>query len=152
MTSFLNTQYSTQGDLTQIFPTFSIPILNLNFYMNADPKSTYLSNSQQNSIELWTKLRFCHPLLPPGPHFIITLNFMDNFRSKNIFYKTNIEDGQKVPWKSASLISNCIFLQKKHIFFCKMFVIFGVFSNSAAWWQNLRLVHIFLEFFWFFDT
>ena len=26
----------TQGDLTQIFPTFSNPILNLNFYINAD--------------------------------------------------------------------------------------------------------------------
>ena len=38
---------TTQGDLTQIFPTFSNPILNL--------------------------------------------------RSKNIFYKTNIKDGQKVP-------------------------------------------------------
>ena len=89
-------------------------------------------------------------ILPPGPHFIITLNYMANFRSKNIFYKTNIEDGQKVPWKSASLISNCIFLQKKHIFFCKMFVIFGVFSNSAAWWQNLRLVHIFFRIFLIF--
>ena len=30
----------TQGDLTPIFPTFSNPILNLNFYMNADLGST----------------------------------------------------------------------------------------------------------------
>ena len=48
----------TQGDLTQIFPTFSNPILNLNFYINADRKSTYVSNIQQNSVELCTNLRF----------------------------------------------------------------------------------------------
>ena len=30
----------TQGDLTPNFPTFSNPILNLNFYINADPGST----------------------------------------------------------------------------------------------------------------
>ena len=29
----------TQGDLTPIFPTFSNPILNLSFYINADPGS-----------------------------------------------------------------------------------------------------------------
>ena len=51
---------ATQGDLTQIFPTFSNPILNLNFYINVDPKSTYMSNIQQNSVELCTNLRFCH--------------------------------------------------------------------------------------------
>ena len=50
----------TQGDLTQIFPTFSNQILNLNFYINADPKSTYVSNIQQNSAELCTNVRFCH--------------------------------------------------------------------------------------------
>ena len=41
----------TLGDLTQIFPTFSNLILNLSFYTNADPKSTYMSNIQQNSVE-----------------------------------------------------------------------------------------------------
>ena len=50
----------TQGDLTQFFPTFSNPILNLNFYINADPKSTYVSNIQQNSVELCANLRFFH--------------------------------------------------------------------------------------------
>ena len=50
----------TLGDLTQIFPTFSNLILNLSFYTKADPKSTYMSNIQQNSVELWTNLRFCN--------------------------------------------------------------------------------------------
>ena len=50
----------TQGDLTPIFPTFSNPILNLNFYINADPGSTYMSNIRQNRVELCTNLRFCH--------------------------------------------------------------------------------------------
>ena len=38
---------------------------------------------------------------------------MANFWSKNIFYKTNIEDGQKVHRKSAPLITICFFLKKK---------------------------------------
>ena len=46
----------TLGDLTQIFPTFSNLILNLSFYRNADPKSTYMSNIQPKSAELWTNL------------------------------------------------------------------------------------------------
>ena len=54
-----NIQFS-EGDLTQKFPTFSNLILNLSFYTNADPKSTYMSNIQQNSVELWTNLRFCN--------------------------------------------------------------------------------------------
>ena len=54
-----------------------------------------------------------------GPHSIITLNYMANFKSKNIFYQTNIKEGQQVPWKIASLISNCIFCWKKNIFFAK---------------------------------
>jgi hypothetical protein len=32
--------YLTQGDLTPNFPRFAKPILNLDFYMNADPGST----------------------------------------------------------------------------------------------------------------
>ena len=51
---------STQGDLSQIFPTFSNPILYWNFYIKVDSKSTYMSNIQQNSVELCTNLRFCH--------------------------------------------------------------------------------------------
>ena len=31
----------TQGDLTPNFPIFAKPILNLDFYMNVDPGSTY---------------------------------------------------------------------------------------------------------------
>ena len=50
----------TLEDLTQNFPTFSNLILNLSFYTNADSKSTYMSNIQQNSVELWTNLRFCN--------------------------------------------------------------------------------------------
>ena len=38
---------------------------------------------------------------------------MANFWSKNIFYKTNIEDGQKVHRKGAPLITICFFLTKK---------------------------------------
>ena len=43
----------TMGDLTPIFPTFSNLLLNLSFYTNADPKSRYLSNIQQNKV--WVK-------------------------------------------------------------------------------------------------
>ena len=50
----------TQGDFTPIFPTFSNPILNLNFYINSDPGSIYLSNIRQNRLELCTNLRFCN--------------------------------------------------------------------------------------------
>ena len=32
--------FITQGDLTPNFPTFAKPVLNLEFYMNADPEST----------------------------------------------------------------------------------------------------------------
>ena len=39
-----------------------------------------------------------------GPHFIVMPISM-----ANIFYKTNIEDGQKVNQKSAPLITICIF-------------------------------------------
>ena len=89
----------TQGDMTQIFPTISNPIqLNLNFYINADPKSTYKSNIYQSQI------------LPPGPHFEITLIYVTNFRSKFFFYKTNIEDGKKVHWKKRYFNYNLHFL------------------------------------------
>ena len=37
----------TLGDLTQIFPTFSNPTLNLSFYINAGLKLTYVSNILQ---------------------------------------------------------------------------------------------------------
>ena len=50
----------TMGDLTPIFPTFSNLLLNLSFYTNADPKSTYMSNIWKNNIELWTNRRFCN--------------------------------------------------------------------------------------------
>ena len=73
--------YDTQGDLTQIFPTFSNPILNLNFYISADPKSAYVSNIQQNSMY---RIMYQSQILPPGPHFIITLIYMANFRLKKI--------------------------------------------------------------------
>ena len=32
----------TQGDLTQIFPTFSNPIVNLNFHMKKDPGLSFV--------------------------------------------------------------------------------------------------------------
>ena len=72
-----------------MFSTFSNPIWNLNLYINADPNQpTYMSNIKQDSEELCHNLRY----------FIITLIHMAHFRPKNIFYKTNIEDGQRVPW------------------------------------------------------
>ena len=43
-------------NMTPIFLTFSNPIQDLNFYINADP----VSNIQQNSVELCANLRFCH--------------------------------------------------------------------------------------------
>ena len=52
-----------QGDLTPNFPKFSKPILNLDFYINADPGSTQVSNIQENSVEFCTNLRFCHQVL-----------------------------------------------------------------------------------------
>ena len=42
----------TLGDLTQNIPKFLNLILNLSLYTNADPKSTYMSTIQQNSVEL----------------------------------------------------------------------------------------------------
>ena len=36
-------------------------------------------------------------ILPPGPHFIITQNFMANLGQKIFSTIQNIEDGQKVP-------------------------------------------------------
>ena len=135
---------ATQGDLTQIFPTFSNPILNLNFYINADPKSTYVSNIQQNCIELCTNIIFCH-------HFIITLIYMAKFRSKNIFYISNIEDGQKVLWKSNALILNCIFYEKKSFAKLLRFLRFSQIQlpGGKIWdWYTGN----FSEFFWFFDT
>ena len=129
--------HRTQGDLTPNFPTFSKPILNLDFYINVDPGSTQVSNVQENSVESCTNVRFCHQ----APILQLRLCLWSIFGRKNIFYKTDIEDGQKVHRKSASLITICIFYRKKYLFFCKNFGIFEVFSNSTAWWQNLRLVH-----------
>ena len=74
--------YFTQGDLTQIFPTFSNPKLNLNFYMNGDLGSTWVSNFLQNSIELCMHQS---QILPLGPHFAIRLISMTHFRSKKYF-------------------------------------------------------------------
>ena len=87
----------TQGDLTQIFPTFSNPIP-----VKQSAKQCRIMCKAQ--------------ILPPGLHFVITLNYMSNFRSKNILYKTNIKNGQKLPYKIASLILHCIYM-----FFCKYF-------------------------------
>ena len=44
-----------------------------------------------------------------GGQIMIRLIYMANFRSKNSFYKINIEEGQKVHWKSTPLITICIF-------------------------------------------
>ena len=41
---FVTLCQDTERDLTPNFPTFSNPILNLNFDINANPVSTYASN------------------------------------------------------------------------------------------------------------
>ena len=82
----------TLGDLTQNFPTFSKPILNLDFYIKTDPGSTQVSNIQENNVESCTNFRFCHQ----APIFQLRLFLGPIFGRKNIFNKTNIQDGQKV--------------------------------------------------------
>ena len=63
-------------------------------------------------------------ILPPGPHFLVLLISRTNFWSKKYFlYKTNVEDGQKVHWKSAPLITICIFSQNQNIFFDQKLVL-----------------------------
>ena len=52
--------------------------------------------------------------MPPGPHFVIRLISMAHFRSKNIFCKPSVKNRQKVLWKSAPLITICIFQRKKN--------------------------------------
>ena len=103
---------ATQGDLTPNFPTFAKPVLNLEFYMNADPESTQVSNIQENNVESCTNLRFCHQ----APLLQLRLFLWPIFGQKFFFYKTNIEDRQKVQWKSAPLITICIFKERKNIF------------------------------------
>ena len=79
---------------------------------------------------------------------------MANFRSKIIFYKTNIEDGQKVPWKSAPLILNCICYEKKKYFFAN-FLWFLRFSQIQLpggkirdWYKFVRIFLILWHLCW----
>ena len=65
----------TQGDLTPNFPTFSNPTLNLNFYINTDQGSTFVSNIWQNSL----RVMYQSQILSPGPHFERRLVSMANF-------------------------------------------------------------------------
>ena len=90
-------------------------------------------------------------ILQPCPHFIITLPFMVNFRSKVYFFTMQTSRMEKSILKSVPLGLDWIFFRKK-FFFCKIFLIFEFFSNSEAWLQNLRLVHDFSEFSGLFDT
>ena len=41
-----NVNWCTQGDLTQIFPTFPKPIINLVFHMKTDPGLSWVSNDR----------------------------------------------------------------------------------------------------------
>ena len=50
----------THGDLTQIFPTFPNPIVNLDFHMKIDIGLSWVSNNRQSSVELRTFCRICH--------------------------------------------------------------------------------------------
>ena len=79
-------------------------------------------------------------ILPPGSHFIITLIYMAHFRPQKIFSIKKYRGWTKSTVKRTQFDFELHFLRKKKV--CK---IFEVFSNSAAWWQNLRLVHDFLE-------
>ena len=71
-------------------------------------------------------------ILQPGPHFIITPTYMANFMSKIFFQQYKHQGWTKRTLKSISLISNCIFCEKKNYILYKIFVIFEVFSNSGA--------------------
>ena len=88
----LTSRVSTLGDLTLNFPTFSKPVLNLDFYIKTDQGSTQVSNIQENNVESCTNFRFCHQ----APIFQLRLFLGPIFGQKNIFCKTNFEDGQKV--------------------------------------------------------
>ena len=119
-------------------------------------------------------------ILPPGSHLkLITLIYVANLGQTNILSKKILRMDKKVLWKSVLMISNCIkkmfsvkqtlkmdkkytekvllwlqfaFFHKIKIFFLHEFGIFEVFSNLAAWWQNLRLVHNSTLFSWLFDA
>ena len=56
-------------------------------------------------------------ILPLGPNFLVMLILGPIFGQKNIFCKTNVEDGQKAHWKSAPLITICIFSQNQNFSF-----------------------------------
>ena len=84
---------------------------NLNFYINADPGSTLVSNIPQNSVKLCTHRP--SQILPPGPHFVIRLFAMTRdsygpFFVQKLFFVNQIKDGHKVHWKSDHLITICI--------------------------------------------
>ena len=71
-------------------------------------------------------------ILPPGPHFIVILISMANFWSKDIFYKTNIENGPKKIPEKCLFDYNLHFLRKRQIFFCKNFWDFLKFRDLVA--------------------
>ena len=91
------------GRFDTIFPTFSNQT---SIWPKVNMHVKYLFSKK-------CRIMYQSQILPTGSHCIITLLYMANFRSKYILDKTNIKDGQKVPWKSGPLISNCICYAKK---------------------------------------
>ena len=90
----------------------------------------------------------------PCPHFIITLPFMVNFRSKIYFLECKYQGWKKSILKSVSLISNCIFFTKKK-FFLQNFCDFWVFlkfrsmvakSETGTWF--FRIFRTFWHLYW----
>ena len=49
----------TEGDLTQVFPTFWNPIVNLDFHMMTASELSWVSNGGLNSVELPTICSIC---------------------------------------------------------------------------------------------
>ena len=100
----------------------------------------------------YCRIMYQSQILPPGPHFIVTLISMANFWSKKNFLLNKNWEWTKSTLEKCSFDYNLHFLTKNKIFLCKHFRFFEVFSNSGTWWQNLRLVHNSTLFSWIFDT
>ena len=126
----------TLGDLTLNFPTFSKPILNLDFYIKTDQGSTQVSNIQENNVESCTNFRFCHQ----APIFQLRLFLGPIFGQKIFSIKQTLKMDKKCTEKVLLQLQIAFFDKIKIFIFAKIWDS-EVFSNLVAWWQNLRLVH-----------
>ena len=87
-------------------------------------------------------------ILQPGPHFIITPTYMANFRSKIFFQQYKHQGWTKRTLKIISLISNCIFCEKKLYIFKSFCDFWGFFkfrsmvakSETGTWFFRIFLI------------